>query len=344
MQNFLTRTFTSSGDSRWKGLLKGVGLTVLIALIADLIAKAPVFSIMGVMILSIIVGVLWKTALPVPADAAGGIAFSSKYLLRAGIILMGLRLNFSDIAAAGWRVIAIDLAVIVFTLGFMMALSKLLRVDRTLGALIAVGTAVCGAAAIAAAASTIGAKKEHTALSVATIAILGTLGTLVYVLLFPLVGPDPYTYGVFAGSTLHELAHVVAAGVSGGEIGGNAAILVKLGRVALLIPVVLALGMWFRRGEGTEQAAAGKKKLPIPWFVFGFLAMSFVNTIGVLPSVVTDFLIRSSVILLAAAMAGLGLGIQIRDFKKLGRNTIITAVVGYIALAGFGAALVALLY
>lgn len=337
-----------SPHQRW-GIWPGVALTLIIAVAADLAARAPILSMMGVMILSIVIGVFWKTAVHVPAAAASGIAFSSKYLLRAGIILMGLRLNFSDIIAAGWRVALIDIVVIGFTLSFMIALGRRLRVDRRLGALIAVGTAVCGAAAIAAVAPMIGAKKESTALSVATVAVLGTVGTILYVLIYPFIGTDgadAYLYGVFAGSTLHELAHVIAAGAPAGDVGAGAAILVKLGRVALLIPVALGLGLWFQRGAAAEErkTASRGKRLPIPWFVFGFLAMSFVNTMGLLPQPAVDALIAVSVLLLSAAMAGLGLSIDLADFKKLGRNAVMTAVTGYLALAAVGAALTALLY
>lgn len=340
----IVKTLDGSKPDRWKGYVLGIGFTLGIAAAAGALAKLPILSMLGVMILSILIGVLWKTAAPVPAKAARGIAFSSKYLLRAGIILMGLRLNFSDMLAAGWRVLAIDAAVIAFTLGVMMALGARLRVDRHVTALLAAGTAVCGAAAIAAAAPVIGAKKESTALAVAAISILGTIGTIIYVLLYPYIGSsDPYLYGVFAGSTLHELAHVVAAGVPGGEAGYNTAILVKLGRVALLMPVVLVLGGRFRRSGGSGSRV-GQKKVSFPWFVLGFLAMSLVNTAGVLPQALIDLLISASVILLSAAMAGVGLGINLADFKKLSRASIVTAVAGYIALTAFSAGLIGLLY
>jgi uncharacterized integral membrane protein (TIGR00698 family) len=344
----------------WKGWCRGVLLTVILAVLAGQIARLPLFSVMGVMVISILLGTLWKTAMDVPADAPAGIAFSSKYLLRTGIVLTGLRLDLQQIWQAGTAVIWIDVIVIAFTLAFMLGLGRLLSVERTLSALIAVGTAVCGAAAIAAVAPLIGARKETTALSVAGIAVLGTAGALAYIIAYPHLGLDPYLYGVLAGSTLHELAHVIAAAAPGGDAGGDAAIVVKLGRVALLIPVALVLGHAFRTvragGEsGTSGAeperrdAGGRRlaawrRLPVPWFIFGFLAMSVVKTLDVLPETLVRDLIGLGVFLMSAAMAGLGLGIRFADFRRLGLRAFTAAVIGFAALSGLGFGLIRLFY
>lgn len=339
-----TGTAKPDAAGRWKGFIKGIILTVIIAVLAGQIAELPFFSIMGIMIISIMLGVVWKSTLDVPSQAAIGITFSSKYLLRAGIILMGLRLNLTQIADAGISVLMIDVIVIAFTLCVMIYLGHKLSVDKHLSALIAVGTAVCGAAAIVAVAPLIGAKKELTAISVACIALLGTIGAVVYIFLYPYLGMDPYLYGVLAGSTLHELAHVIAAGVPGGDVGSDAAIVVKLGRVTLLIPVALVLGYLYRSKEEGVDPRKGLTKLPIPWFIFGFLAMSMVNTTGALPESFVKVLIGASVFLLSAAMAGLGLSIKLGDFKKVGKQAIVVAVAGFVALALLGLMLVAVLY
>lgn len=337
-------TASVNESARWKRPLKGLVLTFTLAVLAGRIAELPIFSIMGVMITSIMLGALWKSVMDVPANTGIGITFSSKFLLRAGIILMGVRLNFNQILDAGWSVVLIDLIVIAFTLTVMIYLGKWLSVDKTLAALIAVGTAVCGAAAIVAVAPLIGAKKEQTAISVACIAILGTVGALIFIFLYPYLGLDPYLYGVFAGATLHELAHVIAAGMPGGDIGSETAILVKLGRVALLIPVALVLGYVYRSSERKQSAHKSWRNLPVPWFIFGFLAMSLVNTTGVLPESVIQIMVAASVFLMSVAMAGLGLSINIAEFKKVGRNTVIVAVIGFFALTALGQLLVTVFY
>lgn len=318
------------------GFMKGVILTLILALLAGSIARLPFFSIMGIMIISIILGMSWKALMDVPTDASSGITFSSKILLRAGIILMGLRLNFSQIVEAGFSIVFVDIIVIAFTLTLMIYLGKLFSVDKYLAALIAVGTAVCGAAAIVAVAPLIKAKKEFTAVSVACIAILGTIGTIVYTLLYPVLGLDSYQYGVLVGATLHELAHVIAAAIPGGDTSGEIAILVKLGRVALLIPVAMILGFLYTSKDGATQEKRGIKDLPIPWFIFGFLGMCLINTIGILPDTMTQMFIALSVFLLSMAMAGLGLSIQFGDFKKVGFKAVLVGIIGFIALTAIG--------
>ncbi len=318
------------------GYVKGILFTLVLAVIAGSIAKLPIFSIMGIMSISILLGMGWRGVVGVPLDAMKGIAFSNKVLLRVGIILMGLRLNLEQIISAGFSILLIDVIVIVFTLTLMMSLGKWLSVDRHLAALIAVGTAVCGAAAIAAVAPLIHARKEFTAVSVACIAILGTIGTIIYTLLYHFFGLEPYQYGVFVGSTLHELAHVIAAAAPGGSESGDIAILVKLGRVALLIPVAFILGWVFPPQIHEEAKRRRVRDLPIPWFIFGFLACSGINTLGLIPPSVTSLLIALSVFFLSMAMAGLGLSIRFGDFKKVGVRAVFVGVAGSIALAVLG--------
>lgn len=318
-----------------KGWVKGVVLTAVLAVLAGSLARLPFFSVMGVMIISIILGMAWKGLMGTPEYSEAGITFSSKILLRAGIILMGLRLNFEQILSAGFSIVLIDIAVIIFTLSVMLYLGKLLSIDKHLSALIAVGTAVCGAAAIVAVAPLIGARKELTAISVAFIAIAGTVVTIIYSFLYPYLGLNPYDYGLLTGSTLHELAHVIAAAAPGGAESSDTAILVKLGRVALLIPVALTLAFFYKNGSVSDKRKT-LKDLPIPWFIFGFLAMCLVNTIGLLPPLLTSTLINSSVFLLSMAMAGLGLGVNFAEFKNLNNKVIFTGIAGSVSLIFLG--------
>ena len=327
-----------------KEYVRGILLTLVLALVANQIEQLPFFSIMGIMIISIMLGMLWAGIMGTQPGANHGITFSSKYLLRAGIILMGLRLNLNQIFESGLTILFIDAIVIVFTLVVMIGLGKLLKVDLHLNTLIAVGTAICGAAAIVAVASVIKSKKEFTALAVACIAILGTIGALGYIFLFPVLNLDSYSYGVLVGSTLHELAHVIAAAVPGGEVSSETAIIVKLGRVALLIPVAIIIGFIFSKiGRGNVKEKSSIKHLPVPWFIFGFLAMSCINTFILLPEELVNGLLIVSVFLLSMAMAGLGLGIKFSDFKKVGFKPVLVGVIGFIALTALGPVLLLLI-
>ena len=335
-------TTPKQNKDRLIGYIKGISLTLVLALIANLITQIPFFSIMGIMIISIILGVVWNVLLGTRDNSKVGITFSSKILLRAGIILMGVRLNLGQIIEAGPAILLIDITVIIFTLIIMFGLGKAFKVDRHLNTLIAVGTAVCGAAAIVAVASVIKSKKEYTALAVACVAILGTFGALGYIFLYPFLDIDSYSYGVLVGATLHELAHVIAAAVPGGDISSDTALLVKLGRVALLIPVVIVIGYLFKTKEEKKETSF-IKRLPVPWFIFGFLGMSMLNTFVTLPDMLINLFILLSVYLLSMAMAGLGLSINFSDFKKVGWRPVVVGILGFVALVGLGPVLLMLL-
>ncbi|WP_231603389.1 YeiH family protein [Bacillus sp. FJAT-27231] len=315
--------------SKFQRVIKGVALTLLIAITAGFIAKLPFFQIMGIMILSILIGMVWKNTIQVKPDYQEGIQFSSKVLLRAGIILLGFRLNLLDIAAAGYAVLATDVLVITFTMLFILLLGKVFKLDKHLSMLIAAGTAICGAAAIIAVAPIIKNKQEHTAIAVSCIAILGTVGALMYIFLFPYLPISKYEYGVLTGATLHELAHVVAAAVPGGAESSQSAVIVKLGRVLLLIPVALLISFIMNRKELAEK---GLKSLPIPWFIFGFLFAGFINTLQIVPESIVTYLLLLSVYLLAMGMAGLGLNVNYKDFAKEGLKPVGVAVAGFAGL------------
>jgi uncharacterized membrane protein YadS len=144
---------------------------------------------------------------------------------------------------------------------------------------------------------------------------------------------------------LHELAHVIAAGVPGGDVGSETAIVVKLGRVALLIPVALLLGYLYRDKAPIPETGHKKwKNMPVPWFIFGFLAMSLINTTGLLPESAVRFLTAASVFLMSAAMAGLGLSIRLADFKQVDKKVILLSVTGFVALSFLGQGLLRLFY
>lgn len=176
-----------------------------------------------------------------------GIQFSTKKLLRLGIILLGVQLNLYEIYEAGWQVILLAVFAVVIGFTVVYAFSKLLKVDQKLGILTACGTAICGAAAIIATAPQIKTKNNDIAIATGTIALLGTIFTLVYSIGYQYMNFTADQYGMFSGSTLHEVAHVVAAGAAGGSEAVDLAVLVKLIRVALLVPVIIFIGFVFAK-------------------------------------------------------------------------------------------------
>ncbi|MCK9905976.1 putative sulfate exporter family transporter, partial [Frankia sp. Cpl3] len=161
---------------------------------------------------------------------------------------------------------------IAFAIFVVYWLSRLLHVDKTLGLLTACGTGICGASAVVAIASQIKAKDDQTAIGAVTVSILGTIFTVVYTFLYPYLGLSPHQFGILSGATLHEIGHVLAAAAPAGSEALNIAIVVKLIRVALLVGVAIVVGIWAKRTESGQAERQSWKSIPIPWFIFGFLA------------------------------------------------------------------------
>ncbi|SFO94905.1 YeiH family protein [Salibacterium halotolerans] len=334
------RSSTLISRTKTLGMYQGILLTFMLALLADSLASLPFLSILGIMIIAILLGMAWKASMDVPANASAGITFSSKYILRGGIVLLGVRLNLVTIADMGISILVIDVVVITATLLFVVFIGKVMNVDRDLTLLIGTGTAICGAAAIVAVAPILKGSDKKTPLAVACIAILGTVGAIGYIVLFPWLDLSNETYGILVGATLHELAHVVAAAVPGGDISSDAAIVVKLGRVLMLVPAALLLSLFLNKSN-TERTRL--KDIPFPWFVLGFLAVSILNTLGFFSVPVQDFLTSSSVYLMAMGMAGLGLSMNVHDFQKAGFRPVIVGIAGSIFIVGIGILLVVLI-
>ncbi|WP_244209084.1 YeiH family protein [Paenibacillus ferrarius] len=326
------------------GFAQGIGLTFMLAVAAKYLAEAPFLNIMGQLVIAILLGILWKAIIGVPRQSLTGVSFSSKKLLRYGIILLGMRLNLLDIVHAGPKVLSIAVINIIFTLVVVYALTKMFKVEKRLGILTACGTAICGAAAVVAISPQIKANEEETAVAAATVAILGTLFTLAYTLLYPVLGLTAQGYGIFSGATLHEVAHVIAAAAPGGKAAVDLAVIVKLTRVALLVPVAIVLGIWTNRIERKERGEVKKaswKSIPMPWFILGFLAMSGVNTLGIIPAGLTTQILVAAYLLIAMAMVGLGLQVDLLTFRRMGMKSFAAGLVGSVLLSVLGYALVA---
>lgn len=341
-----------------KGFMMGLGITLLIAGVAYGLAKLPFLSIMGQLILAIILGFIWKITLGVPTAAEAGISFSSKKLLRYGIILLGMRLNILDIIHAGPRVLVIAASSVMFGMIVVYFLCRLFKIDPVMSILTACGSSICGAAAVVAISPQVKADTDRTAMAAAVVAILGTIFTLAYTALYPVLGLDPQGFGVFSGATLHEIAHVIAAAEPIGKEALDMALIVKLTRVALLIPVAIVVGLWVQRTERRKlrETEGGStfannqvskfqwKNLPIPWFIVGFLLMSGVNTLGIFSADVTSYMIILAYLLIAMAMAGLGLNINVAVCRKFGMRALLAGAIGSVLLSGFGYLLVQWLF
>lgn len=330
---------------RTRVLAPGAALSLAAAAAAYGLATA--WPNVSPMLSAIVLGMVAANVGILPRACAPGISFAAKKFLRLGIVFLGLQLVLGDIAALGAPMLAVIVCVVTCGILGTLALGRLLHIPSGLRLLIACGFSICGAAAVAGVAGVADPQDEHeedTVTAVALVVIFGTLMIAVVPLLSSLFGLDPYTSGMWAGASIHEIAQVVAVG---GIIGGgalNVAVVVKLARVLLLAPVAAMVSVRQRRvrarTEGTDGDTNGATMPPlVPLFVLGFLAMVLLRSFVPLPAVVLSMGKLAQTVLLAAAMFGLGCGVRIKDLIRVGPRPFVlaalaTVLVSSIALAG----------
>lgn len=328
-------------------MLHGVLLIGLFSCAAFYIGSAQIFTELSFspMIIGIILGMLYANSLRnhLPETWVPGIQFCSKKLLRLGIILYGFRLTFMDVVAVGLPGIIIDVVVVTVTIIGGYWLGKALRMDRDIALLTSIGSGICGAAAVLGAESTIQTKPYKTAVAVATVVIFGTISMFLYPIAYRagILNLSPEEMGIYAGATLHEVAHAVGAGNAMEPEISDVAVIVKMIRVMLLVPVLLVLGYWVAISavkQGVTGTAA-KGKVAVPWFALGFLAVIGFNSFGLLPQSAVDVINYIDTFLLTMAMVALGAETSIDKFKKAGAKPFILAFLLYIWLIAGGWAL-----
>lgn len=325
-------------------MLHGILLIALFACAAFYIGGAQVFKELSFspMIIGIILGMLYANSLRnhLPETWVPGIQFCSKKILRLGIILYGFRLTFQDVMNVGVAGIAVDVVIVTVTILGGIWIGRLLKMDRDTALLTSVGSGICGAAAVLGAESTIRTAPFKTAVAVATVVIFGTISMFLYPVAYRtgLLGLTPQEMGIYSGSTLHEVAHAVGAGNAMGAEVSNIAIIVKMIRVMLLVPVLLILGVWVaKRNAKSAAGASGEKgKVQIPWFAVGFLAVIGFNSFNLLPAGLVDAINYFDTFLLTMAMAALGAETSIDKFKKAGAKPFILAFILDLWLIGGG--------
>ena len=323
-------------------MLHGILLIALFSCAAFYIGDAQFFKDISFspMIIGIILGMLYANSLRnnLPETWVPGIQFCSKKILRLGIILYGFRLTFQDIVNVGVAGILIDAIVVTVTIIGGIYLGRLLKMDKEIALLTSIGSGICGAAAVLGAESTIQTKPYKTAVAVATVVIFGTISMFIYPIAYRagILGLSTDEMGIYAGSTLHEVAHAVGAGNAMGTEISNVAIIVKMIRVMLLVPVLLILGWWVASKARKGDASAKGGKVAVPWFAVGFLVVIGFNSFDLLPAGVVDAINYIDTFLLTMAMAALGAETSIDKFKKAGAKPFVLAFGLYIWLLGGG--------
>jgi uncharacterized integral membrane protein (TIGR00698 family) len=311
-------TYFSPLRVRAGALTPGFAVSAMVAAAASFLSEhygAPV------MLFALLLGMALNF-LSADGQCKPGIEYTARTVLRLGVALLGLRLTLAQIAAMGWKPAALVVVVVTVTISLSVLAAWMLGFNRLFGLLTGGATAICGASAALALAAALPAhpqKERATLFTVIGVSALSTLAMIVYPMLCRFFELTPLQAGVFLGGTIHDVAQVVGAGYSMSRETGDAATVVKLMRVAMLLPVILCATL-VTRAQG--KAAGGARPPLLPGFAVGFLVLACVNSTGWVPASVQHFGNDLSRWALTIAISALGMKTQLKELASVGFKPI----------------------
>lgn len=319
--------------SVWAPRLKGLVLSFGLAAVAAFVgSKIP---LIGGPVFGIVIGMLVRTFVAPDASFKPGIAFSSKQVLQLSIILLGAGLSFGQVVTTGTSSLAVTLVTLTVCLGAAWLLGRALKIPANQATLVGVGTAICGASAIAAVAPVIEAKEEEVAYSISVIFAFNVVAVLLFPFLGRLMGLGDHSFGLWAGTAVNDTSSVVAAAYSFSPAAGAFATVVKLTRSTLIIPIALGIAAFrtvMARRAGGDAAKVKLTKI-IPWFILWFLVASLLNTAGALPVVAVHWASWAGKFLIVVALTAVGLSADFKQMRRAGLKPLALGLLLWVLVA-----------
>jgi uncharacterized integral membrane protein (TIGR00698 family) len=306
-------------QARSRALLPGVTASLIVAAAAAFLAAhfhAPP------MLLALLFGI-WMNFLMTPSFEPG-IELAARDVLRIGVALLGTRITFEQVVQLGWQPIVLVIVSVVATILFSAVMARLFRFNTLFGFLTGGATAICGASAalaLSAALPAHPAKEVATAFTIIGASVVSMLAMIAYPLLAHHLDLSPVTSGVFIGASIHEVAHVVGAGYSMSRETGDIATIVKLMRVAMLVPVIVCAALVTRRAQNKAESADRPPLLP--WFAVAFLLLAWINSSGWIGSTMQSFTNDVSRWCLIIAMSAIGMKTQLKQIVAVGLKPVV---------------------
>ncbi|MHB8542932.1 MAG: YeiH family protein [Leptospirales bacterium] len=308
-------------------IVPGLLLCGILALSAQEISETHLLKghfPVGAVMLAIILGTMVRQFAPVSSRMEPGIRFAFRKILRIGVAGLGFGLTFADFREIGVMGVFLDTSLIAGTYLFAIALKKWLQMEENLTWLLATGTAICGASAVVAANTVLKAREEEVAFSVATVTLFGTISMFLYPIIARFAGIPIPIYGAWAGSSIHEVAQVIGSTMNISPQALAFATIVKLTRVAFLLPVLILLEL-FLLNKGAELIAgkgSSRRNEHFPWFVVGFGAVVVLNSLHLFSPALLNLLQKGDTWLLAVSMAALGLETHLGRMANVGPSAV----------------------
>lgn len=312
--------------------ISSIIFVLILALFSILLSDILSSFHISALIISIALGILFSFLRgKFSEDFKSGISFSAKKILRLGIILYGFNVALSDIYSVGISgiLLALGVVIIIMCVGVWLGV-RYLKMDRELAILVSIGSAICGAAAVLAMESALKSKAYKGIIAVGCVVVFGLIGMFLYPLIVPLMPLSDMAQGFYVGSTLHEVANVIAAGGAISQSCASYALIIKMLRVILLAPTLLIVP--FVLNILDKGSVESKRVLYIPWFALWFLAIIILHSIFTLPEVLIDNGKILSSIALNMAMVALGLQVDFKQFRSVGGEAFKLAFILFLIL------------
>ncbi len=314
------------------------GLAAVATAGATAFAVAALVPGLGATTVAVVLGALGANLGLHRAALRPGTAFAAKRLLRVGVVLLGLQLSVSQLVGLGWAGVAVVGGTVALTFTGTQVLGRILRVERTRALLVATGFSICGASAVGAMKEVVDCDEEDVGVAVALVTLCGSLAILALPPLRGALGLDVTSFGAWVGASVHDVGQTVA---TANRVPGalSTAVVVKLSRVVLLAPIVAAVAWHERRGagpaapDGSGTPVAGRRPVPVPLFVLGFLAAIALASTGWVPAPALAFAEGVQQVMLVAALVGLGTGIHLAVLRRTGGRALALGLASWLLVA-----------
>jgi uncharacterized integral membrane protein (TIGR00698 family) len=300
----------------------GIAICFAVAGLSVLVEKLIPGELLGASIIALFMGTIINSFFH-PAWIKPALKFTSKKILKLAIILLGASLSINTIMSVGKMTFFVMIFTFAVCFGGGYFIRKLFGLNWKLSNLISAGTGICGGSAVAAIAPVIDADDKDIAFAMSSTFLFDMVMVALYPIMGKALGMSDIAYGIWAGTSVNDTASVVAAGYAFSEIAGDFATMVKLTRTLAIIPTVLIfayIGTRIKQKELKESGNGKKVKIVkiIPWFIGGFLLLAILNSVGFIPEVASGIIKNSSKFLMVTALAAIGLGTSLTDFRKAG--------------------------
>jgi uncharacterized integral membrane protein (TIGR00698 family) len=337
---------------RARAIAPGFALALAVAAVATVVGEYV--PLIGSAVPGAVIGAGIAIAVKPGARLAPGVKWASTFVLQCSVVLLGAQLSIAEAARVGLSSLPVMLGTLAVCLGAAWLYGRLLGVPGNLRTLIGVGTGICGGSAIAAVSPVIEAASTDVAYAISTIFLFNIAAVLAFPLLGHALGMSQQSFGLFAGTAVNDTSSVVATATTYGAAATSHAVVVKLVRTLMIIPVCLGLAALTARRQRPASAAvpagavapaavaaasAPARMSPrrvlklVPWFLIGFVLVAAVNSAGVIPAGAHAPLQHASVFLVAVALSAIGLSTNVAALRKAGHRPLLLGALLWITVA-----------